>query len=203
MQAKEHWKGEGGDQYIDRQDEAELLYVYEEMWGQIFQEMDEIPARVLELGASVGINLDALRLLQPNIECLAIEPNEKARKVLRQKGYEIRDPGIAELKYMDPVDLSFSRGVLIHIPPTELAVAYETLYRASRKYIVVAEYFNPTPVEIEYRGQKGLLWKRDFAGEMMERFPDLKLVEYGFIYDKDPIAPQDNITWFLLEKVVP
>lgn len=203
MKAREHWEGEGGDQYIDRQDEKELLYVYEEMWGQIFQEMAEIPGRVLELGASVGLNLDALRLLQPNIECLAIEPNHKARAVLRQKGYEIRDPGIAELKYMDPVDLSFTRGVLIHIPPTELAVAYETLYRASRKYIVVAEYYNPTPVEIDYRGRKGLLWKRDFAGEMLDRFPDLKLVEYGFVYHRDPIAPQDDVTWFLLEKVVP
>lgn len=203
MKAREHWEGEGGDQYIDRQDEKELLYVYEEMWGQIFQEMAEIPGRVLELGASVGLNLDALRLLQPNIECLAIEPNHKARAVLRQKGYEIRDPGIAELKYMDPVDLAFTRGVLIHIPPTELAVAYETLYRASRKYIVVAEYYNPTPVEIDYRGRKGLLWKRDFAGEMLDRFPDLKLVEYGFVYHRDPIAPQDDVTWFLLEKVVP
>lgn len=203
MKAREHWEGEGGDQYIDRQDEKELLYAYEEMWGQIYQEMAEIPSRVLELGASVGLNLDALRLLQPNTECLAIEPNEKARKVLRQKGYEIRDPGIAELKYMDPVDMSFTRGVLIHIPPTELAVAYETLYRATRQYIVVAEYYSPKPVEIEYRGRMGLLWKRDFAGEMLDRFKDLKLVEYGFVYHRDPIAPQDDVTWFLLEKVVP
>lgn len=201
MKAREHWEGEGGNEYIARQDEKQLLYVYEEMWGRIFQEMAEIPARVLELGSSVGLNLDALRLLQPNIECLAIEPNERARKVLRQKGYEIRDPGIAELKYMDPVDLSFTRGVLIHIPPTELAVAYETLHRATRKYIVVAEYYNPTPVEIDYRGRKGLLWKRDFAGEMLDRFKDLKLVEYGFVYHRDPIAPQDDVTWFLLEKV--
>jgi spore coat polysaccharide biosynthesis protein SpsF len=38
------------------------------------------------------------------------------------------------------------------------------------------------------------------AGEMMERYPDLALVDYGFLYHKDPVFPQDDITWFLMEK---
>jgi spore coat polysaccharide biosynthesis protein SpsF len=44
------------------------------------------------------------------------------------------------------------------------------------------------------------LWKRDFAGEMLDRFPDLKVVDYGFVWRRDPIAPMDDITWVLLEK---
>jgi len=44
------------------------------------------------------------------------------------------------------------------------------------------------------------LFKRDFAGEMLERFADLKLLDYGFVYRRDPNFPQDDITWFLLEK---
>ncbi len=28
----------------------------------------------------------------------------------------------------------------------------------------------------------------------------LRLVDYGFVYRRDPNWPQDNINWFLLEK---
>ncbi|MGE5403941.1 MAG: pseudaminic acid biosynthesis-associated methylase, partial [Candidatus Saccharibacteria bacterium] len=66
--------------------------------------------------------------------------------------------------------------------------------------IIVAEYYNPTPVEIQYRGHANKLFKRDFAGEMMDKYTDLKLVKYGFAYHRDPNFPQDDITWMLLEK---
>ena len=38
------------------------------------------------------------------------------------------------------------------------------------------------------------------AGEMMDRYPQLRLVDYGFLYRRDPNFPQDDITWFLLAK---
>ena len=38
------------------------------------------------------------------------------------------------------------------------------------------------------------------TGELMDRFPSLKLVDYGFLWKRDPVFPQDDITWFLLEK---
>jgi spore coat polysaccharide biosynthesis protein SpsF len=44
------------------------------------------------------------------------------------------------------------------------------------------------------------LFKRDFAGEMLEQFADLRLIDYGFAYRRDPAFPQDDITWFLMEK---
>jgi hypothetical protein len=44
------------------------------------------------------------------------------------------------------------------------------------------------------------LFKRDFAGEMLERYPDLELIDYGFVYKRDNNFPQDDITWFLLKK---
>ena len=46
----------------------------------------------------------------------------------------------------------------------------------------------------------GLLWKRDFAGEMMGIYPNLKLRDYEFIYHREPEYPQDDVTWFLMEK---
>ena len=52
-------------------------------------------------------------------------------------------------------------------------------------FIGLVEYYNPTPVEVEYRGHVQKLFKRDFAGEMLDRFPDLTLVHYGFAYHRD------------------
>ena len=40
----------------------------------------------------------------------------------------------------------------------------------------------------------------NFAGEMLDRFRDLRLVDYGFVYHRDVNFPQDDITWFLMEK---
>ena len=90
--------------------------------------------------------------------------------------------------------------MLIHINPELLSAVYQKLYAASTDYILIAEYYNPSPVSINYRGHKDRLFKRDFAGEMLEKFPDLQLVDYGFSYRKDPTFPQDDITWFLLKK---
>ena len=71
----------------------------------------------------------------------------------------------------------------------------EYLYNFSDEYICIAEYYSPTPVKISYRGYYNRLFKRDFAGELMSKYPDLELVDYGFLYHKDPIFPQDDITW--------
>ena len=35
----------------------------------------------------------------------------------------------------------------------------------------------------------------------MDQFIDLQLVDYGFAYHRDKNFPQDDISWFLLEKV--
>ena len=53
---------------------------------------------------------------------------------------------------------------------------------------------------IPYHGESDRLFKRDFAGELMKKYKDLKLVDYGFVYHNDSNFPQDDVTWFLLEK---
>jgi pseudaminic acid biosynthesis-associated methylase len=90
--------------------------------------------------------------------------------------------------------------VLIHINPDMLDLVYEKLFNATSKYILIGEYYNPTPISVSYRGHEDRLFKRDFAGDILKKYPDLKLVDYGFVYKGDPTFPQDDITWFLLEK---
>ena len=108
---------------------------------------------------------------------------------------------ILDYEVPDKVELSLIKGVLIHIHPDMLPQVYSQLYNSSTKYILVAEYYNPSPVSISYRGHQDKLFKRDFAGEMLDAFSDLKLVDYGFAYRRDPAFPQDDITWFLMEKI--
>ena len=91
-------------------------------------------------------------------------------------------------------------GVLIHIGPNELDKAYASIYNSTKRYILLCEYYSPTPTSIEYRGYSNKLFKRDFAGETLDKYNDLKLVNYGFSYKRDLNHPLDDITWFLMEK---
>ena len=36
--------------------------------------------------------------------------------------------------------------------------------------------------------------------EIMDLYPMMKLVDYGFVYHRDPVFKGDDYTWFLLEK---
>ena len=107
---------------------------------------------------------------------------------------------ILNFKNKNKFDLVFTSGVLIHINPEYIDKAYKALYDNSKKYILIIEYYNPSPVQIDYRGHKDKLFKRDFAGEIMKKFKNLKLIDYGFKYKLDNNFPLDDVTWFLLEK---
>ncbi len=151
----------------------------------------------IEFGAGVGDNLSAIDKLFPGIELWGVEINEAAAQEI-PVGKVIRG-SFLNTKITPVCDLTLTKGVLIHIPPENLPRAYKCLYRQSKKYILIAEYYAPNPSMIPYRGKDNLLWKRDFCGELMDAFPDLKLVDYGFSYHRDP-NPQDDLHYFLLEK---
>ena len=87
-----------------------------------------------------------------------------------------------------------------HIAPEMLNQAYERLFDWSSKYLCIVEYYNPTPVSISYRGHQDKLYKRDFAGDLLEKYPALTLIDYGFVYHNDNTFPLDDVSWFLLEK---
>ena len=156
---------------------------------------------IIEFGSNIGLNLMALRSLLPHANYSAIEINENTCKELKKLEFvNVYNKSLFDFEADETRDLVFIKGVLIHINPKYLELVYSKLYDTSSKYILIAEYYNPTPVEINYRGNEGKLFKRDFTGEMMDKYPNLKLVDYGFIYHRDNNFTQDDITWFLLEK---
>jgi len=200
MEQVEYWEGRDGNEYIECNTESMLLHPYTHMWNRILEKINPL-CSALEVGANIGVNLQALKHLMPGIKCSAIEPNTKARRRLLQDGIEVH-PYVAEEPWdnMGMFDLVFTRGVLIHVNPKSLPLVYENMYNHSSRYIVMTEYFAPKREMIPYHGKNDLLWRADYAGEIMNMYPDLKLVDYFFIYKRDPVAPQDNVTVFIMEK---
>lgn len=193
------WAGEFGSNYIDRNNSEELLFSKVAMWSNILRSANSITS-VKELGCNIGLNLLALNKLNPKLRLSGIEINAEAAKQAKELNIaEVINETILEEIAGEKSDLTFTVGVLIHINPKKLKSVYDNLVNKSNRYIMVAEYYNPSPVNISYRGNEETLFKRDFAGELMEQY-GLKLIDYGFIYKRDNWAPQDDITWFLLEK---
>lgn len=197
------WAGEFGSEYIGRNESMQLHASNLNFFTKALKQAGRISS-VIEFGANVGMNLRALQLLYPGILEYGVEINPDAAAQLRSHiGQDnVYEGSIFNYEVAHQVDLSLIKGVLIHINPDMLPVVYEKLYASSRRFVLVCEYYNPSPVAISYRGHTDRLFKRDFAGEMMDAYPDLKLVDYGFAYRRDPAFPQDDITWFLMEKGV-
>lgn len=193
------WASEFGDEYIGRNDDLQIIAGNINLFSKILGRTIGVKS-VIEFGSNIGNNLKAIKSLIPNCKVSAIEINQKAVEVLKKQEVKIYAQSILDFEPDEKYDLAFIKGVLIHINPQELQNVYEKLYNSSKKYILIAEYYNPSPVTIPYRGHSDRLFKRDFAGEMLDKYKDLKLVDYGFSYHRDNNYPQDDITWFLLEK---
>lgn len=196
---EEFWAGEFGDAYTQRNTSDIWLASNLALFSKILARTSAIDS-VIEFGANIGLNLRAIQQLLPMAKLSAIEINLNAAAVLREQGVEVYHQSILDFTPDYARDFVLIKGVLIHINPEELEQVYARLYQTSRRYICVVEYYNPSPVEVPYRGHSNKLFKRDFAGEMLDRYPDLQLIDYGFVYHRDPHFPQDDITWFLLEK---
>ncbi|MEG0750997.1 MAG: hypothetical protein RR998_04550 [Oscillospiraceae bacterium] len=198
------WAGNFGDEYIERNYyEKSLIAANIALFSKIISNCNQNIESTIEFGSNIGLNLLALKTILPQLKIVdAIEINNKAVSILKETvcPTNVFNQSILDFVSKDTYDFVFIKGVLIHLCPDMLSTIYEKLYNASKKYICIVEYYNPSPVEVNYRGNQGKLFKRDFAGEMLDKFTDLKLASYGFSYHRDTKFPQDDLTWFLLEK---
>jgi len=195
------WAGEFGDDYIQRNRGSSILASNLNFFSKALGNAHNLKS-CIEFGANIGMNLQAINLLYPNIDCHAIEINPKAAQQLSQviPSNNIFQESILNFNVEKTWDLVIVKGVLIHINPEELPLVYSKITESSSRYLLLAEYYNPSPIAVTYRGHSDRLFKRDFAGELMDRHPEFKLIDYGFVYRRDPSFPQDDITWFLMEK---
>lgn len=194
------WAGTFGDDYVDRNANNMGVINNIALFNKIFSHTDGVDS-VIEFGANIGLAVRAIKKLKPNAKISALEINEKAIQELKT----IEDVNVYHASLLDfsvdhQRDFVFTKAVLIHIDPSLLAQAYDILYQTSKRYICLLEFYNPVPVDVVYRGHSNKLFKRDFAGEMLDTYKDLRLVDYGFAYHRDPKFPQGDLHWFLMEK---
>lgn len=195
------WAGEFGTEYIGRNQGEALLASNLNFFTKALRSAHGMES-CIEFGANIGMNLKALKLLYPALDAHAIEINEDAVAALREviPAGNAYNRSIIDFEPQRQWDLAFIKGVLIHINPDELPIVYDALVKSCFRYLLVAEYYNPAPVAIPYRGHTDRLFKRDFAGEILDRHKQMRLIDYGFAYRRDPSFPQDDITWFLMER---
>jgi pseudaminic acid biosynthesis-associated methylase len=200
-QQEELWAGSFGDEYIGRNRTAALFVSNLSLFAHVMRKTEGVSS-VLEIGANIGLNLVAISRLLPDTSISAVEINYKAVQELafRLPQAEVFHQSVLDFFPRRTWDFVFTKGLLIHISPDKLPSVYETIYRCSDRYILLCEYYSSRPRAIDYRGYSNLLFARDFAGEMMDIYSDLRLIGYGFVYHRDSRFPQDDMTWFLMEK---
>ncbi len=190
------WKSKFGDDYINR-NRHELRIPH---WNKI---LNKVPINkdfsFLEFGANIGVNLDSIKEINNEVNCTGIEINQKAFSELENK-HNAFNCSALDFEKNVKFDFVFTFVFLIHINPNELNNIYKKIFDYSKKYILIAEYFNPQPVVIDYRNQSEALFKRDFAGDLLDLYPSLKLIDHGFFWKRDLDCKEDNINWFLFMK---
>lgn len=197
---EDFWAGKFGNEYITRNSDEKIIAGNLNLFSQIISSTNGINT-ILEFGPNIGQNLIALKQLLPNASFTGVEINKNACESLSKLEWvKVVNQSVLEYKTNEKSDFVLTKGLLIHINPELLPSLYKTIYDSSSKYICIVEYYNPAPVSINYRGFTERLFKRDFAGELLATFNDLKLVKYGFSYHLDNNFPQDDLNWFLLEK---
>ena len=192
------WETDFGNKYTNRNIKSDRIFAI----GKNLINNKVLINEVLELGANIGLNLDAIKRIYPDAKTYGVEINKSAFNIGKKK-HKFYNKPILSFNTKKKYDLVFSVGVLIHQNPNDLNEFYNKLYSLSKKYIYLCEYFSHTPVMVKYRNNDNKLYKRDFAKELWIKFPKLKLIDYGFHWEEDPRLKDscsDNENWFLFSK---
>lgn len=157
---------------------------------------------ICELGANKGHNLQSYAKISNNYVLTGLELNKQAFERLQSiPNINAIHSSIQDFKPAKVFDMVFTCGVLIHLPPNDLPEIYKKMFELSSDYIMINEYFNPSPTEIPYRDHSDRLFKRDFGGEFMDAHEGkIQLIDYGFLWSR--VEPTwDDTTWWLFKKI--
>ncbi|MFQ5557279.1 MAG: pseudaminic acid biosynthesis-associated methylase [Acidimicrobiales bacterium] len=190
------WAGEFGDAYLRRNIDAAAGRAAH--WHDL---LDRHPITgVLEVGCTQGDNLVHFTDHMPNEAMAGLDINPTVLEAL-----EVNLPGIRavqgvarDLPFADrEFDLVFTVGLLIHIPDDTLREVMAELVRCSRRFVYAGEYHSDEPTTIRYRDRDGMLFKRDYGSLFQQWFPELRLVDGGYLTEDEGF---DRVTWVMLER---
>jgi len=195
-----------GDSYADEYIRKNHSFDHEQgaaAWSIVLRQAERPITNFLECGCNIGRNLEQLSRVLPAARASVIEISKPAFDFVSSNyrlDFAFHGPILEAPLPEDTFDLVFTMGVLIHIRPEDLVDTMRAMIRASRRYVLIGEYFSRQPTMIEYQGEQDRLFKRDFGGYLLDHFP-MRLVDYGFLWGRlYDTAGFDDITWWLFEK---
>jgi pseudaminic acid biosynthesis-associated methylase len=155
---------------------------------------------VLEVGCNLGANLHWIVQHVDQRRVLGVDVNEGALARLREHDPRMNAvyASASSLPFRDRAfDLVLTMGVLIHISSEDLPTVMSEIVRCSGRYVLCGEYFADEETPVDYHGVKGALFKRDYGGLYASMFPELHVVDSGFLSRSEG---WDDVTWWLLER---
>lgn len=192
------WEGPFGDEYTERNQMSPEGR--KPFFSRVLARTSGV-RRICELGSNRGHNLVALQQIDASLQLTGVELNQQAYlELVRIPGVRAIHSSIQDLDREQRFDLVFTCGVLIHFEPEDLPAVYRRMAELADHYVLVSEYFSPSPAELAYRGHAGKLFKRDFGGEFLDvNSGQFTVVDYGFLWKR--LEPAwDNVTWWLFER---
>jgi len=197
---QQFWKDQYAGAYIEKNSEFNTELGIKG-WRQMLQKAGPVDS-FLECGSNIGRNIGFLSAIYPEAKKNLIEISPAAYDIVTKR----YNP---ELSFNGPIvesnfpknnfDLVYTMGVLIHIHPDDLLANMQKMFDYSSEYILMGEYFNRTPVMIEYQGEANKLFKRDFGKLFVENFP-VSVVDHGFLWGHAYEDVFDDITYWLFKK---
>jgi len=180
------WSTTQGDEYTKRNPQSvkELDNLYKNQYGATRLKMNQDflgnfkkDIKILEVGANIGLQLELLNKMGFT-NLIGIEVNNFAVREAKRihPSVDVIKGTAFDLPFKDNYfDLVFTSGFLIHIAPRDLKKAMSEIVRVSKKHVWGLEYYADKAADVIYRGNKGFLWKRDFADFYIKNFPALNL----------------------------
>jgi pseudaminic acid biosynthesis-associated methylase len=124
---EELWAGEFGLNYINRNNSKISSYNTAAMWSKMLHATNNVKS-IREFGCNIGLNLVALKYLQPSLQLSGYEINKEAVRQAKESNVaKIKECSILEKFEDEKVDLTFTCGTLMHINPDYLNKVYDNL----------------------------------------------------------------------------
>lgn len=206
------WTGEFGRAYTERNrfaDAEDFNQLYVTRYGHRRDDLNRdwlsfLPkdARILEIGANIGNQLEALRRIGfSKLYGLEIQRYCVGEAKRIHPEVDVYEGSGLDIPFKDGYfDLVFTNNVLIHISPKDLPTLMREVNRVCRGHVFGFEYYAPEFTEINYRGNTNLLWKGDYSRLYQDNCPELKPVREELFPCLDEPGNVDKL--FLLKKTV-
>jgi len=147
---------------------------------------------VLEIGCNAGWNMSAIKECGENVNCVGTEINYGA--YLHAIGAGLKAHHTHDFAQVPGAfEMVFTSGVLIHIEPENIINMMQGIRDKALRWVLAIEYEAAAETEIEYRGERGRLWKRPY-GAMYEAL-GMRCFSTG-----DAGPGWDRCTYWLMER---